>query len=133
MDIKGINWKSMDPKTILIILLSIGLIISFFFGQNSHIDKHADEIKLLQEKSAKLRIENDSLIKENFKIDEYIKIVNEKINNNSNELEKTKLELNKLKNRRSENNIYVNRLSNYGVANEFSKYLDKRTQSNSSH
>ncbi len=132
ISVLNINLKDIDPKNILICFLSLLLIINFFFGQNTEINYDVNEIKALHEKTDKLITENDSLKKQNIKINTYIKAIYNKINNNSKELEKTKLELNHLKNKKSENNNYVNRLSNNGVADEFSKYLDKRTQSNSS-
>ena len=36
--------KKLDFKTILILILGIGLIISFMFGQKSVIDEHKAEI-----------------------------------------------------------------------------------------
>ena len=125
--------KNLDPKDILIVILCFLLIINFFFGQSNKIDYGVDEIKLLHQQTDNLLKQNDSLKKENIKIDCYIKAINEKIDNNSKELEKTKLELNNLKNKRIENDNYVNHLSNDGVADEFTKYLNNKTKGNGNH
>jgi len=132
MNIKPLDVKNIDTKTIIIIILTLVLIISFFFGQNNNIDKHSDEIKMLHDKNIQLTKKNDSLKNENIKIDAHIKSINKKIDNNSTKIIKTDVELNKLKTKRNEKNLYVNHLSTNGVADEFSKYLNKRTKSNSS-
>lgn len=131
MEINKVTAKTIDVKTIAIIILGLVLIISFFFGQNSTINKHVDEIKALQEENSALVVKNDGLVAKNIKIDKVISQINNKIDNNSTQLLKTQVELIKLKNKKNEIPSYVNRLSANGVANEFTKYLDKRTESDS--
>ena len=117
--------KKLDIKTWFIIILGIALCISFWFGQKSHIDTHADEIKALHEQNTVLIKKNDSLNIENAKIDGLIIEINKKLDSNNEVLASTKKELQNLKKKQNEIPHYVNHLSADGVANAFSEYLTK--------
>jgi alpha-N-acetylglucosamine transferase len=130
MQFNKFSFKTIDLKTLLILVLGVALIISFFFGQKSAVDKHATEIKALHEENSLLLGRNDSLRTEIAKNDVFIDNANKVISNNSIATNKTQLELNKLKNKRNEIPNYVNALSANGTANAFTKYLNKRTEGN---
>lgn len=117
--------KKFDIKTWAIIILGIALCVSFWFGQKSRIDNHADEIKLLREQNNSLVKTNDSLNIANVKIDGVINAINKKLDGNTEALVATKKELQDLKKKQNEVPRYVNRLSANGIASEFTNYLTK--------
>jgi len=125
--------KKIDLKTWFIIILGIGLIISFLFGQKNIIDYRKDEINQLHKDNTALLHKNDSINKVNIMLDGKIAGINAKIALNEKELSNTKLELQKLKNKKDETRKYANSLSADGVASEFSIYLDTRTESKDSY
>lgn len=118
--------KSLDIKTIAIIVLGIALVISFLFGQKSHIDTHKDEIANLHKLNSSISSKNDSLVNVNKSLDMVINEINKKLNDNSNKLANTEIELDKLKKRKNEIPTYVNNLSANGVSNAFSNYLETK-------
>jgi uncharacterized protein HemX len=117
--------KKIDIKTWLIIILGLALCISFWFGQKSHIDTHANEINMLHEENKKLLLKNDSLNAVNAKIDGVISDINKKIDNNTLALVTTTKELQAFKNKQNEIPAYVGHLSANGVSNAFTDYLSK--------
>lgn len=117
--------KKFDIKTIAIIILGVVLIISFFFGQKSNTDTHADEIANLHKENAGLLTKNDSLNKSNKQIDAVLVIINKKLDNNEKVLSATQTELQRLKNKQNEIPTYVKYLSANGVANALSDHLTK--------
>ena len=121
--------KKLDIKTIAIIVLGIALIISFMFGQKSHIDNHEDEIKALHKDNAALLSKNDSLKAVNVKLDEVVAEINKVLDVNAKKLSDTQLELNELKKKQNEVHTYVNHLSANDVTNSFSDYFQGRTKS----
>jgi chromosome segregation ATPase len=121
--------KKIDFKTWVIIILGVALCISFWFGQKSHIDNHADEIKALHKENESLIKKNDSLNIANAKIDELISDINKKIDGNTEVLTATKKQLQDIKNKQNEVPHYVNNLSANGVASAFSNYLNKSSNS----
>ena len=92
---------------------------------------YENEIKALHEQNDKLTFKNDSLKKANEKLDVYIKEINTQLVINQKLLNNTQSQLDNLNKRRNEIPNNVKRLSANGVASEFSKYLDKRTESTS--
>jgi len=121
--------KKIDLKTWVIIALGIALIISFFFGQKNTISVDKNAIDKLHKENELLLKSNDSLSVVNKNIDSKIKIINNKLDSNAIKLANTQSELDKLKKRKNETIIYVNRLSANGVSNAFSDYLTKSTNS----
>lgn len=116
--------KKIDIKTWFIIILGIALIISFFFGQRSHIDTHKDEITTLHVSNADLLHKNDSLKAINVKLDGAISDINKLLVINTKNLSDTQLELENLKKRKNETPIFVSHLSATGISNAFSDYLN---------
>ena len=57
-----------DMKTILIILLG-AIMIGMFFFEETKIDKHEEEIKILHVENDSLLTKNDSLKSDNAKLD----------------------------------------------------------------
>jgi peptidoglycan hydrolase CwlO-like protein len=118
--------KKLDIKTVFIIILSVGLIISFFVGQKSSIDYKQDEIKKLHVQNDILLKRNDSLDNANKALDKEIETINKKIDENKVELAKTQTQLQNLNKKKDETPNYINHLSANSVASELSKYIDKK-------
>lgn len=125
--------KKLDIKTILIIVLGIGLIISFMFGQKSTTNKHNDEINQLHLSNEQLTKQIDSLKAVNFQIDSKIVIIDKLLEGNTAKLYETQTELTDLKKRKHEIPTYVNALSADGVANSLSNYIQTRVTSSNTH
>lgn len=119
------NVKKLDVKTIFIIILSFGLILSFILGQNNKIDYKKDEIKKLNIENKRLLIKSDSLNTLNKTLEKQISIINQQIQKNEEILADSEKEIKKLKQRRNETNNTIVRLSANGVTNELSNYIEK--------
>ena len=65
--------KTLDTKSIIIIILASLLLIFTIFQPNKKINNYKDEIKVLHEKNEKLLHTNDSLAIANQKIDKELK------------------------------------------------------------
>lgn len=120
-----------DFKTIFIIVLAVGLIISFIANQKSTPTQYKADIERLEKANAKLATENDSLNSVNKSLDVRICVLQGKVKINEVKLASTQSQLNKLNKKRHEIPSNVNRLSANGVADAFTKYLDKRAESSS--
>ncbi len=116
-----------DVKTIFIFILGGLLILAVIFNQRSS-GSNASVVKELHEKTAVLEKSNEELKEANKKLDSSIFIVNQELVKNRAQLDKTQKQLQDLNNKRNEISNNVNRLSANGVANAFTKYLDKRTK-----
>lgn len=117
--------KDLDIKTIFIIILSLGLIVSFIIGQKKGIDYKKDEIKNLQEKNISLVKENSKILFKNKELDNKIMILRGEIKISKELLTKTESQLNSLKQRRNEISNRVTNLSTNDVANELSDYIKR--------
>lgn len=120
-------FKKLDLKTIIILVLGVALIISFFFGQKNNIDTHTDEISILHKKNAELIIKNDSINAVNVKIDAVISVINKELIDNNKALATSQKELQNLKKKQNEIPTYVKHLSANGVANAFSDFLNTKS------
>ncbi len=116
--------KKLDFKTIVIIILGAALIISFFFGQKSNINKHEAELKALHIENTLLLTKNDSLIKVNSVLDGKIVEVNKQLEANVKQLSENTTQLEVLKKKKNEIPVYVNNLSANGVSSEFTNFLE---------
>jgi cell division protein FtsB len=117
------NFKNLDIKTIFIIVLSFGLILSFIFGQKNTIDYKKDELDKLHSMNEELMGKNDSLLKANKELDATIEEIHMELLMRQQELAANYDEITRLKNRRNETSNHVNSLSGNGVASELSKYV----------
>jgi len=117
------NFKNLDIKTIFIIILGIGLIISFMMGQKNTIDYKETELNRLHSMNKGLINKNDSLIKANKQLDATIQEIHEEILMKNQELAANYDEITRLKNRKNETSTYVTNLSANGVASELSDYV----------
>jgi hypothetical protein len=124
--------KKLDIKTVFIIILSLGLIISFFLGQKNKINYRKDEIKELHAKNDKLLGKNDSLFILNDKLEKKIAKINLLIEANNKEITEKESQIQLLKKRKNEIPNHVNVLSANGVASSLTKYIE-RTKSTISH
>lgn len=125
-----IDLKKIDIKTIFIILLSIGLIISFFFGQKSHINTHENEIRVIDSVNTVLKKENDSLKTANMLLDNKISAINTLVDSTNKKISQTQSQIQKLNRNRNEIPTYVNHLSANDVSNSLSKYLNTKSSNN---
>ena len=121
--------RKLDTKSVFIIFLSLGLILSFFVGQKSQINYKKDEIKNLHKQNKALINKNDSILLVNEALDKQIFEINKQIQVNEKLLAESELQLNNLKQRRNETNNTVTRLSANGVTNELSNYIKKHKNS----
>ena len=121
--------KKLDFKTILILILGIGLIISFMFGQKSVIDEHKVEIKKMHEENSRMILRNDSLFKYNTKIEAEMLLINKKLKENEVFIANTQLQINKLNKRKNEVSNHVNNLSAISLSNGFTDYLQSKSRS----
>ena len=117
--------KKLDIKSIFIIILSLGLVVSFMLGQKNTIDYKKDEIKSLHKQNEALMDKNDSILLVNQSLDKQISEINKQIKANEELLADTELQLNILKQRRNEKSNIVTHLSANGVTNELSNYVKK--------
>jgi hypothetical protein len=121
--------KSIDKKTVIIIVLGIALVVSFFFVHKSNINTHSDDIATLDKNNKELLHKNDSLKALDITLDStYVKLSRE-LDVNKKKLADTQLELENLKKRQNEIPVYVNHLSANGVTKSFTDYLETRTKS----
>jgi hypothetical protein len=124
-----IDVKKIDIKLVFIGVLSIGLIISFFFGQRSNINFRKDEIKALEAKNLLITKTNDSLILVNKILDTKLIVIQKEIEITTIEIGLIQSKLDSIKNRKNEIPNSVNRLSANGVADGITKYLENNTKS----
>jgi septal ring factor EnvC (AmiA/AmiB activator) len=117
--------KSLDIKSIFIIVLGVLLLIAIFVGQKNNPSDYQKQIRVLDKDNKKLVSRNDSLKSENIKLDTFIISIENKIKENDVKLSQTQSQLNDLKKKKNETPIYVNSLSANGVANAFSDYLEE--------
>jgi len=122
--------KTLDIKSIIIIILASLLLIFTVFQPNRKIDQYKDEIKILHQKNEKLLYTSDSL-----------KLVNEQIDAELQKIygiiklhEKLIVQYNNtiidLKKQQNETSNRVNVLNADGVAAEFTNYIKKRSGKN---
>lgn len=117
--------KQLDKKTILIIILGIALIVTYFMGGNKYNNNYDEQLEILRNENIALISKNDSLKIENNKLDTKFNQLEDKIKENDLKLAKTQSQLDKLNKKRNEIYSYVNRLSGNDVANAFTKYLER--------
>jgi hypothetical protein len=122
-------FKKIDVKTIIILILAGGLIISFMFGQKSVIDEHKVEIKKMHEENSRMILRNDSLFKYNTKIEAEMLLINKKLKENEVFIANTQLQINKLNKRKNEVSNHVNNLSAISLSNGFTDYLQSKSRS----
>jgi len=100
--------------------------IGMFFFEGSKIDKHKEEIKTLHVQNDSLLSTNDSLKRDNAKLDIILSQIDAKLNKNNQETDAVLSVLNKLKNKKDEIPNYVSSLSANGTADALSKYLESK-------
>ena len=118
-----------DIKNMLIILLGVMVVGMFLFGKNV-IDKHVTEIKALQTENTTLLNKNESLKKDNDKLDIILGQIDLKLSQNNKDTDAVLSELDKLNEKKNEIPNYVNSLSANSTADALAKYLENRTKGN---
>ena len=123
-DIKSVDYKKIDYKIVLILILAVGLVLSFFVGHKIGIDYHKDDIKALH-------AQNDSLSKDVVRIvkiieDLTIKIdsIAEKITINNQAISETQSQLEVLNNKKNEVYNTVNHMSATDVSKSLDSFLN---------
>ena len=122
--------KTLDTKSIIIIILASLLLIFTIFQPNKKINNYKDEIKVLHEKNEKLLHTNDSLAIANQKIDKELKNIYGIIKITEKLITQYDNRIIELKNKQDETSNRVNVLSADGVASEFTNYIKKRSGKN---
>ena len=117
--------KKLDIKSIFIIILSLGLVVSFMLGQKNRIDYKKDEIKSLNKQNEDLGRKNDSILLVNKALDKQMSEINKQIQASEKLLAETESQLNNLKQRRNETSNRVTNLSANGVTSGLSNYVKK--------
>jgi predicted nuclease with TOPRIM domain len=120
-----------EIKNMLIILLGIMVVGMFLFGKNV-INKHATEIKALQTENTTLLNKNESLKKDNDKLDIILGQIDLKLSQNNKDTDAVLSELDKLNGKKNEIPNYVNSLSANSTADALAKYLENRTKGDGS-
>ena len=119
--------KNLEPKTIIILILTILLTISIIFRPGQKIDYYKSEIKSLNNRNKVLMKTYDSLEFENRKLDVKIESLQSIIQKN----EKIIMDYNKqiinLKQNQNDTRNKVNVLTADGVASEFTNYLKTKS------
>ena len=110
------------------ILILIGLIVGMFFFEETKINKHKEEIKVLHEKNDSLTKKNDELKIDNAKLDTVLVKIDAKLKQNNKDTDSVITELNEIKKKRNEISNHVNTLSANATADELTKYLERRTK-----
>jgi hypothetical protein len=122
--------KTLDTKSIIIIILITLLLIFTVFQPNRKIDQHKDEIEILHQKNDKLLHTNDSLKIVNQRIDLELNKIYGVIKLHENLIMKYNNTINNLKKQQDETSNRVNVLNADGVATEFTDYIKKRSSKN---
>ena len=119
--------KTLDTKSIIIVILASLLVIFTIFQPNKKIHTYKDEIKALHKKNEKLLHSNDSLKVVNQKIDAELEKIYGIIKITEKLIVQYDNRINNLKNKQDEISNRVNILSADGVAIEFTNYIKKRS------
>jgi hypothetical protein len=119
--------KTLDTKSIIIVILASLLVIFTIFQPNKKIHTYKDEIKALHQKNEKLLHSNDSLKVVNQKIDVELEKIYGIIKITEKLIVQYDNRINNLKNKQDEISNRVNILSADGVAIEFTNYIKKRS------
>lgn len=122
--------KTLDTKSIIIIILASLLLLFTVFQPNRKINQYKDDIKTLHEKNKKLLYSNDSLKLVNKKIDSELEKIYGVIKLHEKLIVQYNNTINDLKNRENETSNRVNVLNADGVAIEFTNYIKKRSGKN---
>lgn len=116
----------MDTKNLFIILLAVGLILSFIFRPSKGIDLYEKEINILKSENKTLILNNDTLLILNNSLSLEIQELINNIDSTQAKLNKTKTKIKDLENEKVKVSTYVNTLNADEVASELSNYLNKR-------
>ena len=116
----------MDTKNLFIIILAVGLILSFVFRPSKGIEMYKKEINNLKVKNQTLRLNNDTLLMLNKTLNVEIQELINNIDSTQAQLNKTKITINDLENEKGKVSTYVNTLNADEIAGELSNYLNNR-------
>ena len=120
------NYKILDFKSIVIILLSLLVVGLIFFKNNGKdIEKYNKEIDNLNNINKELLLDNDSIKKLNLSLSNDIFILNKKIDDIDKELIENESLIKKLKKIKGEILTNVNDMDANGVASGISDYLKR--------
>lgn len=123
MDSKDTKTAFIDNKVIIIILLLIILLLSIFFKKITPVNSHKEEIIKLHNQNDILLRRYDSLTKLNDITDLILKQYQQTILNKEAEINKSQIEINKLKNEKVKTRDFIYSLTADSISREFTKYL----------
>lgn len=116
----------MDKKTVFILVLIAGLVLSFVFRPSKTIDTYENEINNLKVLNKELVLTNDSILSANGQLSIEIKELTNNFDSTQVALANTEGKLKDLENDKGKVSGYVSTLNADGVANELADYLNRR-------
>ena len=119
--------KKLEPKTTIILILTILLVLSVIFRPGKKIDYYKGEIKDLKNKNKELMKSYDSLEFENRKLDVKIESLNSIILDNERIITDYNKQIINLKQNKNDTRNKVNVLTADGVASELTNYLKTKS------
>ena len=122
--------KTLDIKSIIIIILTTLLLIFTVLQPNRKINEYKDEIKILHQNNKKLLHTSDSLKIVNQRIGLELNKIYDVIKLHETLITKYNNTINDLKKQQDETRNRVNVLNADGVATEFTNYIKKRSGKN---
>lgn len=123
------NLKKIGIKTIIILILSVLLIITFILGQKNNVNDNSVEFNRINQENIKITKLNDSLLKVNIKLDEQISINNKKLEENDIAIYNSQIQINKLNKRKNEISNNIDNMSAINIASGLSDYLQTKSSS----
>jgi len=122
--------NNIDIKTIFIIVLGAGLVLSFIFRPSKSIDTYEDEISLLKKQNKNLSSNNDSLKSINIELSIEIQNILTNIDSTEAKLADNEGKINDLEDDKSKVSGYVRNLNADGVAESLNEYFERKSQGN---
>jgi uncharacterized membrane-anchored protein YhcB (DUF1043 family) len=119
-----------DLKWIFILVLGIALVLSLVFRKGNKIDNHEEEKAKLEQENKQLRKNFDSLANVNKIIENYRKLLADSLKMTNQALVNSSIKIKDLEKRKNETGKIINNLSANGVADEFAKFLQTKSNTN---
>lgn len=113
-------------KNILLIILSAVILFLVFFGEETFIDDHQEELDRLRIENIRLNSRNDSLFDINITLDKRIKETTLLLDSTKLELERNKKRIDDLEDGKGKVSGRVDNLDADGVSSELSDYIKRR-------
>lgn len=120
------NLNSTIIKNGIMIMMGVLIIFLIVFKKSPIIDSHKNEINKLQTQNKRLQNINDSLFKENLKLDSLILVNKQDISNQEILISEANRLIDRLNKRRNNITVETTTMSANEVSQEFNKYLKSK-------